>query len=324
MRVDRLGDLLTSTPVLRALRQAYPQARLDLLASDRNMKAVQANPHLDRLWVLPLKGYWSWPFLAARLRLQTYDWAVDLNPSYSRTSGFFVRATGAGRRVTLRKKKAHRFFSELVEQTPSQHMIDRQLAMARALGAGQASTQDMEFHVGQTVRRRVRKRFTPEERTSRICVFIGNAKKLRVRWPEDKFAELCVRLARETSATVYVLAGPADQALLGAFAGLWSERLRLFEGTSLEEDAAFMEVCSLVVTSSSGPMHLAAAVGTPTVSILGDYTYDCWRPLGEEHRTLHSGLPHGEVRPVSVEDVFRVVQGRFQELREEEQGGSPG
>ena len=158
----------------------------------------------------------------------------------------------------------------------------------------------------------------------RSIVIISDAKKLKVRWPEDKFAELCVRLARETSATVYVLAGPADQALLGAFAGLWSERLRLFEGRSLEEDAAFMEVCSLVVTSSSGPMHLAAAVGAPTVSILGDYTYDCWRPLGEDHRTIHSGLPHGEVRPVPVEDVFRVVQARYQELCGEGQGGSPG
>ncbi len=317
VRIDRLGDLLTSTPVIRALRQTYPQARIDLLASDRNVKAVQDNPHLDSRWVLPLKGYWHWPLLATRLRWQRYDWAVDLNPSYSRTSGFFVRASGAARRVALRKKQVHHYFTEVVDQAPDQHMIARQLAVARVLGAGQAATPSMEYHVGEAVRRRVHARFAPEERTSRICVFIGNAKKVQTRWPEDKFAELCARLVAETPATVFVLAGPADQGLLSAFEGRWSERLRLFDGTSLEEDAAFLEVCSLLVTSSSGPMHVAGAVGTPTVSILAGHTYDCWRPLGEEHRTVHSGLPGVEVRPVPVEDVFQTVQTHFRELRGE-------
>ena len=314
VRVDRIGDLLTSTPVIRGLRQTYPQTRIDLLASDRNVDVVRDNPHLNSVWVLPLKDYWHWPLLAARLRWQRYDWAVDLNPSYSRTSGLFVRASGAARRVTLGKKRAQTCFTEVVGQAPHEHMIDRQLALARVLGAGQVATPAMEYRVGEVVRRKVRARFAPEERASRICVFIGNAKKVQTRWPEDKFAELCARLVAETAATVVVLAGPAEKGLLRAFEGRWSERLRLFDGASLEDTAAFLEVCSLLVTSSSGPMHVAAAIGTPTVSILANHTYDCWRPLGDEHRTVHSGLAGVDVRSVAVEDVFHAVQVRYEEL----------
>ncbi len=308
VRVDRIGDMLTSTPLFRALRESRPQMRIDLVASDKNRAAVEGNPHVDRCWVLPLKRYWTWPLLVLRLRGQGYGLAADLNPSYSRTSGYLVRWSGAPRRVSFSKKKAERFYTSLVPQSGTQHMIERQLNLARALGA-EASEKGMVFPVPEPLRSSTRDTYPRCGSAPRVGLFVGNAKKVHTRWPEAKFAELARLLLAESSAEVFVLAGPADRGLLRVFDGRWSNRLRLLPEGTLAEIGAFLETCDLLITSSSGPMHLAAAVGTPTLSILAEHTYTCWRPLGDRHRAVHSGLDGVDVRPVPVDDVWRETRG---------------
>ena len=305
VRIDRIGDMLTSTPVFTALRRTYPQARIDLVASSLNIDAVRRNPDLNETFLFPLKRFWMWPLLWARLRARRYDWAVDLNPSYSRSSGFLVWFCGARETFSFEKVKGNGFYENRSPQRPEEHMIDRQLNLSRALGALKTSPQ-MTFVVSEQARERAQQIYGKRSRPLRVGIFIGNAKKVHSRWPAGKFAELTEKLMRDQNLEIFILAGPTDRPLLAAFHSLGSDRCRIEQEGTLEDSGALLETCDLLITSSSGPMHLAAALGVPTLSILADHTYACWRPLGEIHHAVHCS---GEdVRNIGVEDVLKESQ----------------
>ncbi len=310
LRVDRVGDMLVTTPALRALRHAYGDARIDLVASDLNRAVVVDNPHIDRLWTLRLRRQWQWPWLLLQLRSQKYDLAVDLNTGHSRTSGMFVRYSGALERVSFKKTRRKRLqhcFDHTIPLVPGGHHVENQLRMARALGAD-ALDPRLEFIVPQQAHRAVGKRFGPVSGAGRVCVFIGNAKKARTRWPIEKFVALTRALSEIPTLQIVILAGPSDKRLVSAFDELLGANCVLMMSTSLAETGALLQTCRLVVTSSSGPMHLAGAVGTATLSILAGSTYTHWRPLGAGHSVVRAFNDGTDVRSVPVDAVLQETR----------------
>ncbi|WP_319470021.1 glycosyltransferase family 9 protein [uncultured Pseudodesulfovibrio sp.] len=159
--------------------------------------------------------------------------------------------------------------------------------------------------MGEDLKERARAKFPRREGKKRVAVFIGNAKKVDTRWPEDRFVELVRRIVERGDTEVHIVAGPGDEGLLGGF--MWSDDCVLYPGGSLQELGAFFGTCDLFVTSSSGPMHLAAAVDVPMVAILADFTFECWRPLADIHRIVQSGQPGVQVGTVTVDEVFEAV-----------------
>ena len=303
VRTDRIGDLLTTTPAIRAVRQAHPDARIELLASSTNAAVARGNPHIDALHVLPRKKPYLWPWLTAQLAVKRFDLAVTFNGS-SRTAAWLTRLSGARERVSLEHAKTKTFFTRTVPSLTGSHMVENMLHLAHAVG-GTDDDPHMVFAVPPEANRQARERSPRRAELARLGMFIGNAAKEKTRWPAPKFRELARRLTEAHPMEVCVVAGPGDAALLEGFA--WNDRLRHYQDSSLQELAAFMTTCDGFVTSSSGPMHLAAAVGVPTVSILAGFTCAAWRPLGDEHRVVLSGDPGVDVRDVSVDAVFAEV-----------------
>ena len=123
---------------------------------------------------------------------------------------------------------------------------------------------------------------------------------------EDKFVALANELSKDKALEICVLAGPGDYHLLEGFT--WSDNCLFYKDTGLNDLAGFLKTCDLLVTSSTGPKHLAAACEVPTVAILAQYTYDCWRPLGNIHHNINSGKPGQDVRSVEVGEVLETVQ----------------
>ncbi len=310
VRVDRIGDMLITTPALRALRRAYQDARIDLVASDLNRAVVADNPHIDQLWRLPLRRHWEWPWLLLRLRSRKYQVAVDLNTGHSRTSGMLVHYCGARDRVGFekqRRKGVDRYYNHSVPLAPEGHHVEQQLRMARALGAGDLDPR-LEFVVPENARRDVERRFGPRAGVDRVGIFVGNAKKVHSRWPIEKFTALTRALSELPNLEILILAGPSDEPLVAAFDRLRGPRCKPVVSNSLAQTAALLETCRLFVTSSSGPMHLAAAVGTATLSILAGSTYRGWRPLGAEHSAVRSSDDGVDVRSVPVDAVVKEAR----------------
>lgn len=310
IRIDRIGDLFTTTPAIRALRKRYPDARIDMVASNGNHIVVRNNPDLSNIYVLHPNKLWRWPATMLKLRATGYDWIIGFNRR-SKTTGILARCTGSPMRASFHAEKTARFYTFTIQDTGNTHMVDKQLHLVAALDAP-AAGKELVFPVSPTLADEVRDNFPASKGTPRIGIFIGNAKKQQTRWPADKFRELVKRLLDARAVEVFIIGGPGDEELFEGFQ--WSDRCMRYPGGSLEALGAFMKTCDLMVTSSTGPMHLAAAVDAPMVAILAEHTHQCWRPLGDIHTCLNSGHPGVDVRNMDVETVFQAVLKRIDSL----------
>ncbi|WP_419786278.1 glycosyltransferase family 9 protein [Pseudodesulfovibrio sp.] len=307
LRMDRIGDMFCTTPALRALRRAYPDARIDMVAAPGNAAVVRNNPDIDSLAVFPLKKPWLWPLHYLKYRLRRYDMVVAFN-GQSRTTARLAKFVHARHCVGTWARATENYFKETVRYQQGEHTIEFMLRTAGELG-GTELDPAMVFPVADAVRERMAERFPRRQGKRRVAMFIGNAKKVDTRWPEDRFAELSKRLTARGDVEIYVVAGPGDEGLLPPFS--WTDDCLRYPGGSLEELAAFLGTCDLFVTSSSGPMHLAAAVDAPMVAILADYTYMCWRPLADIHTIVQSHQPDVQVGTVTVDEVLEAVEYRL-------------
>ncbi|MBI9080415.1 MAG: glycosyltransferase family 9 protein [Pseudodesulfovibrio sp.] len=307
IRIDRIGDMFSATPTIRALREAYPDARIDLMASDGNAIVARNNPHIDNLYVFPLKKFWVWPMHFIRLRLTGYDWVVELN-GISGTALRLANATGAKIKASPAHLKRRDAYNVTITPSDTEHMVKQQLQLAARLGAPSTNT-TMVFPVDQALIDRARATYPIKAGTRRIGVFIGNAKKTETRWPEDKFVALTDELLKDKQNEIYIIAGPGDEPLLDGFT--FSDRRILYPGGTLEALGAFLKTCDLFVTSSTGPMHLAAACDIPMVAILARYTFNCWRPLGDIHHIINSGHPGVDVTAIKMDEVLQAVKERL-------------
>lgn len=303
LRTDRIGDMLCTTPAIHAIRKAYPNSTIDLVASDKNMPVVVGNPDIDNLFILPLKKFWMWPILALKLRIKKYDLVVGFN-SGSRTTSRLIKRINCPCSVGVKHEKTHQYYTDHIEIKESVHTIDIQLELAKILGADETS-QSIIFPVCDQCRSRIENKFAKPKGIRRVAMFIGNAKKIKTRWPENHFLELSRRLHGLNQVEVYIVAGPGDIHLVKIFK--WDEKCKLLPKTNLEELGAFLKTCDLFITSASGPMHLASAVDSPMIAIMGGYSHRCWRPLSDIHTLLNSGQDEDDVKGISVDQVYEKV-----------------
>ena len=307
IRSDRLGDLLAITPAIRAVRSYFKDARIDFLASDINVEAIRVNPHIDNVYVLKQRGPLSWPRLVWQIRRQNYDIVLCFNGGSSKAA-LFTWLAGAGTsfgKVGIGRKFS-KYFDHFFIPDNKLHITRANLAFLGKFGIPSAG-EKMEFVLPDDARKNAATRFPRSER-KRLAVFIGNAKKIHSRWPAEKFAVLVEKiLATYGSLEIFLLYGKAEIPLLSYFKP--HDRLKMFNG-NLVEAAAFLATCDALLTSSSGPWHLAAAVDTPTMSIISRFNYDFWRPLeGRNYFVVQDDDQNNDdVRTIKIEPVLKMVE----------------
>jgi predicted lipopolysaccharide heptosyltransferase III len=293
IRLRALGDVLLSTPTVRAVRRAYPDAYLALMVRRNMAGAVEGNPHLDEVFVCdPWYGEgWSWPrqlveFLRVvrRLRARKFDTVVDLfgNPR----SAWLTWLSGApvrvgydvrGRRFayTLRRERY------LQKGTPRRE-VDVHLDMVRPLGI---ATEDrrLEMSVGERDRETAR-RFLRESGVGdgqEVVSLSPGAKWQAKAWPERHYVRLARGLA-EAGCRVIVLWGPGEKDLAARIAASAGSGVVMGPPTDLKELAALIESSSALIGTDSGVTHIAEAVGTPSVVLYGPTDPRVWHPENQD------------------------------------------
>ena len=279
-----MGDALGSFPALLALRTRWPGARLVVVAAPMPLDLFRHNPLADVLIAHPKN--WRGTLSALRkVRREKPDLAICLSGSIrvavmARLCGAKVRAGYAPSKYTFPLTlKVHR------EGPPS---LQLDLSMARALGAPTVA----ENYVGMLAP-------TPEERAL-VAAWLhskgaGEGEPLvginmgasveRRRWDVENFAAVCDELARD--ARLVVFGGPSDKELVAKLQSLTKAPLLIAAGEfSPRQSAALMERCATVVTSDTGPMHLAMAVDTPVVALFGLIQSSLRVPPGFGHIAL--------------------------------------
>jgi heptosyltransferase-2 len=319
-----LGDLLTITPALQALRAAHPQAKIDLLAPPSSASILEGAPYIDDIikfdetsFTDPVKALN--PMRAARiarflvkLRLGRYDAFVVFHHSTTRWGPWerAVLAFGVGARATagLDSGLPHErvFTSRLTHRVPdlgfgAKHEAGYWLEVAAALGADPHGGWRVHIPIKEE-HRRFASDLLEQEGLSRHHPLVaihpgaGAWSKARI-WPTDRFAEVARRLISEHDASILVIGGPDEAEAARRLVALVAPEVRNLAGrTSIHQTAALIERCDLFVGGDSGPMHMAVAVGTSVVAIFGPSNKEAWGPytaVGEPtaHTVIARDLP---------------------------------
>ena len=314
LRQDRIGDVLVSIPVIRALRQHYPRAQIHMLFSRANYGVRHAiAPYVDHAW-----RYDKTPASALRLiralRAARYDIVVDLTDNPSVSSQLVARWTGAPYRLGVRHERAGRYTHAVPLLDRRQvHIVERmaQLLLPFGIDPTQVSL-DLEYRLSDADRALARTRLAPSDRTLRLGINVAGSSRLRY-WGNDNFIA-CIRWMREFDArfAVWVGGAPAYQADVETIAAA-TGAAALPPLTSFHEFAAVLREFDMLLTPDTSVVHLAAAWKTPMVGLFRESPDVMpWYPYHSPYRAALSvgGVPNVPVG--AVQDALRsIVAERF-------------
>jgi len=324
VKLSSLGDVIHALPVARALRQALPEAELTWIVEAREQAILRDHPDLDgvvpvdtrrwrRLLRRPSGVRAVWREVAEvrrRLRARRFDVAIDLQGLIK--SGALTAATCAPLRIGFaathcRERLSAGFTNRRVTPPPSAgHVVDQYLSVLSPLGIAPGPPQ---FHVPvrPVADRRMEELLVEHgiKRSDRLVAINPGAGRADKRWPIPRLTALAERLATEAGARILLLWGPDEAHLAREIRDGLSARAMLAPPTDLDELAGLLRRAALVVANDTGPLHLAAALGTPCLGLYGPTRSSRNGPYGVRCRALQS--PDGTMAGLDPGAVFQVA-----------------
>jgi len=314
IRRDNIGDLVCTTPLLRALRVQLPAARIVVLATRYNAAVLAGNPDIDALRSYTkikhraagesaLRIYFQRIQTILALRRERFDWV--LLPGGAQASSLrFARWTG-GSRLLVRGNEDVTAGPHEVEQ--SCHLLSRMGLHYETPAPRVVPGSDERARIDALIARAL------PRRPSRLIGLHISARKPSQRWPAESFAELARRLAaRDTAFLLLWAPGSADNAQHPGDDEKAARVQELAAGVPivalptqhLEDLIAALSACDAVICGDGGAMHVAAGLGKSIVCLFGQSTAERWHPWGSDYELLQ--MPSMEVKDISVDAVARA------------------
>ena len=298
-RLRFIGDVVLTTPVIKALKRHYPEAELYYLAETGPAAVLARNPHLEEVIALPdelmpgrsvlTRCGEQLRFLRA-LRNRRFDLVIDLfgNPR----SALLTLATGARYRVGYDVRGRGAAYNVKIRRSDSLRVVDAYLDAVRTIGIPvdddrtevYCSAEDAAWADSWLAERGV-------AGDRRIAALNPGASWPAKTWSADRFAELARRMIEALDLRVLLVAEPGRREATEGLADMVGHTCPVVETGSLTRLAALIRRCDLFVSNDCGPMHIAAAVGTPTIGLFGPSSPRIWFPYSEAdgHVALEAG-----------------------------------
>ena len=273
VRLGALGDIVHTIPAAAALRRAYPDARIDWIVDEKHHEILQLVEGIDRVILLQRPAVRGWIAAMNALRIGRYDVALDFQGLMK--SAVLARASGAARVLGfsiwhLREKGARPFYSESIETTAGEpgavlHVIQKNLQLLAGLGIRGAETRFPLARVPSAARDAMR----TDAGARAIALLNPGAAWPNKRWYTDRFGELAAFLHEVRGMVPFVLWGPGEEVLAERVIEASGGAARMAPPTRVTDLVEICRDAAIMVSGDTGPLHIAAAVGTPIVSIFG-------------------------------------------------------
>ena len=323
IRFARLGDVILLVPSIRALRARFPKARIDVLVDHRYAGVLEMCSAVDR--VIPvnrlemrdggkIRAVATMFRLAQELRAAGYDLVLDFH-SFRETHllTWYTRA-----RFRLGLKRVHSSYWPFcfnlgpVLEDDALHVSDVFLSILSFLGISPVSnahvldlTSDLREQADSFLNRH-----QIEPGALRIGFNLGAGSQSRT-WPPEKFAELAESITRRHKAVIIAFSGLNEELLSEEFCRhAQSARVIPAPSLALPQLAALFSRCDVLVSNDTGPMHLGAAAGVPTLGLFSIARPNHYRPLGASSGYV-SCAPIDQLDPETVyQHLLQMLNAR--------------
>jgi len=326
IKLSSLGDVVHALPVVATLRARLPGVHVTWIVEHREAALLRDHPAIDELLPIDTRR-WRRPRgrrdladvahavgrIGGRLRAARFDVAIDLQGLIK--SGLLAAATRAPLRIGFAARRCREPLSAIFTNrrvTPpdgARHVVDQYLSLLMPLDVREP-VHEFRLPVDAAAEARAEEVLAAGglKPHRRLVVLNPGAGQPDKRWPEDRFRALAERLIEDAMADVLVVWGPGEETAGRRIApGDGASRAVLGPPTNLYELIAILRRASVLVAADTGPLHLAAAVGTPCVGLYGPTLAIRNGPFGTGHCCLQG--PRGGMTAIEVEAVFHAVTG---------------
>ncbi len=270
-----MGDCLLLTSPVRALKEEFPGFRISVLVEQRFAACFDGNPDFDKVIVARNKYA-----AAAQLLSRRFDVIINLHGG---PTSFFYTCFAWGRRIGAEHYQyAKLYHGWFPSPEPSAHTVQATIGIFRWLGVRAEEGPPLRYEVHEAEAARMGEIFKGRPY---VVIHPGSLMATK-RWDAARFAAVA-RVLRERRLAIALTCGPGEEGIVGQVAkGISNTTMML--GLNIPELAELVRGACLYLGNDSGPMHLAAAVGTPTVAIWGSSDARRWHPWRVEHRVVQN------------------------------------
>jgi len=300
VRLDRIGDVVLSTPVLKAVRDAYPDSHIAFMVAPHAREIADGNPYINEVIVYDKailhKGVFDGAKFVYGLARKRFDIAIMLHPT--RRTHLLSFFSGIPKRLGYERKMG----LILTDRIPDKkhlglkHEIDYTLGLLRYIGI-EPTNRKLYVPVDNDSEDRVRRILADGGISDgdKIVAINPGASCRSKRWPAERFAEVADALARELGVKIVVVSGSQDKSFADStLSAMKTGALDLSGKTTIRELACLLKRSSLFISNDSGPVHIACAVGTPVISVFGRSDRGLsprrWGPTNKIDRVIHKDV----------------------------------
>lgn len=323
-RTDRIGDVVLSTPVFQAVKNEYPNCHLAVLVFKETAPLVSGNPFVDQVVIYDKKGIhagWRATVLfALKLRKERFDLVIHLHPT--NRVHFISWLAGIPVRIGYQSNN-HFLLTHAIEEKKWQgkhHEAEYNFDLLNLIHVSKPEV--LSFHVPlQSADKKELEVLFPKKLSSRYVVFHPSASCVSKRWAPDRLAQVADRLARVYKIIPVIIGDDSGAPHAARMQEFMKERsLNLAGKLSLGMLSWLLKGARLLVSNDSGPVHMAAALGTPVISIFGrnqaGLSPTRWRPISAHSSFVQKDVGCVEclahncqidfkcLKELTVEDVF--------------------
>ena len=334
VRTAYLGDVIMTLPILKPLKEQFPKASITVLTSHGGREILLNNPYVDDVMVY--EPFWFYKTTVkdylkffSRIRKDRFDITIEARADI-RDILFLVFPARSKVKLSYAVGGGRCFLTHVAPYEGRKHKVEYHLDLVRYLGG---RTDSIQWGIWLTeaekedVAQLLRKSGVSEPY---LCVHPGGRLPLK-RWPCDRWAILCDRMIDRFQLPLLLLSAGTEIGLVREITGLMRNRPIILAGeTTIRQLSGVIAQASLLVCNDSAPMHIAAALGTPTVAIFGPSKSVETGPYGRNHLVVEETFAcrascdesrctnkhhHACMESISLEDVFEGVEQQMGRMK---------
>lgn len=339
-KLDHIGDVLLATPALRGIRRRFPKAEIKIVVGEWSRSVLESNPHIDGIVIYNSKEFARPPYTYhqyADLKRNLGSWKPDLVIGLRDDWQTLRHALFMGvRQINRGMVHLRQWIERKRTNRPSSHETDRLWAILEPLDIKPEPVERPEYFVTEE-ERKLASEFALAHGIEPPFAVVHAGTSIRLKeWSLDRFAEAARHISAQHGMQIVLIGSPEEVRRASLLAEMIQDidPIDISGKLTLRGTAALMERAELYLGSDGGAMHVASALGVPTVGLFGPGSYHIFRPVGRHATAISHLFPCSPcrmttcIRPndtcmqaITIEEVIRETDGLMARTKQRSTAG---